>query len=497
MCEAAKSQPKIAIIGAGPAGLCTGIKLKQAGFNNFVIIDKEDGLGGTWYHTRYPGLSCDLKSHIYSFSFELNPLWSRAYAKQPEILAYLQHCATKYGLMEHLRLSTEVMAARWDEPAAQWELDVKGSGLERFDFLVAAPGLFNVAKWPDIPGLQDFKGKSFHAVKWPQDHDLSGETVAIVGSAACAVQVAPAIAPKVDQLLIFQRSPAWVMEKDDPEFTADYVSTLANDPESLQAIRNQNYDEVEAFITFSDPAINTALEESAYRNLAKVRDEELRAKLTPTVPLGCLRPLFSSEYYDIYNRDDVTLVTDGIAHVSDAGIVTVDGRHHNVDTIIMATGYDVGKYIATIPVTGRHGIRLDEVWRDGAIAFMGVMVSGFPNLFMLYGPNTNNGSLLFMFECEADFIVGHIERLTRENIAISDVKQSAMDEFNDWLQAELDNVEVWQANCSNYYRGPTGRIVTQWPKGMTEFKQRMQAAASPAHFDEISRRELLSAPVEG
>lgn len=466
---------RIGIIGGGPGGICAGIKLKQAGYDDFVIIEKSAGVGGTWFNTRYPGLTCDVKSYVYSFTFEPNPHWTSHYAGQPEILEYMDRVATKYGLRPHLKLGRKVTEAHWNDETATWRLVNDDGSQLTVDILVAAQGMFNELNWPDIPGLRDFKGDVFHAGAWREDLDLSGRRVAVVGSAASAVQFVPKIASKVGQLYLYQRSPAWVAPKDDPVVSPEEREKLERDPSALDALRREIHDALESVITFSDPVTRAAATEAAIGNIGQVNDASLRAKMKPDIPWGCLRPLISNEYYPTFNRPNVELVTDHIDRVTADGVVTQDGKTRQVDTIICATGYQVRKYLAAIDVTGSGGLSLKEAWADGAQAYLGLMTSGFPNLFMIYGPNTNNGSILYMIERQCDFIVSQLKMMDSEGLAWIDVRRDVMDAYNTRLQSDLDKVEVWQAACSNYYRTESGRIVTQWPHTMAEYQKRCEA----------------------
>ncbi len=482
---------RIAIIGAGPGGLCAGIKLKQAGYDDFIIIEKSAGVGGTWYNTRYPGLTCDVKSVLYSFSFEPNPHWTNAYAGQPEILEYMDNVATKYGLRPHLKLGAKVTGARWNEPTATWTLATDDGVDMTADIVIAAQGMFNELNWPDIPGLHDFKGVLFHASRWREDHDLTGERVAVIGSAASAVQFVPKIAARVGRLDVYQRSAPWIAPKEDVDIAPQERQRLASDPEAAQRNYREIYDSLESFITFSNKSALEAATEAGLKNIETLTDIALREKMTPHVPFGCLRPLISNEYYPTFNRDNVELITDGIDHITAKGIVAKDGVSREIDTIICATGYQVRKYLSAIEVAGRGGLTIAEAWEDGAQAYLGLMTAGFPNLFMLYGPNTNNGSILVMLESQCDFIISRLKMMDRENLAWIDIRRDVMDAYNDAIQADLGRVDVWQASCSNYYRTASGRIVTQWPHTMDEYRKRCQSS-DDSRF-ETQRREMTPA----
>jgi len=463
----------VVIIGAGPGGLCAGIELCRAGIEDFVILEKAPGVGGTWWHNRYPGCECDVQSHLYSFSFEPKVDWSRPYAGQTEILEYVEHVATKYGMYPYCRFGVEVSAATWQDDSATWRLDLAGGGVIEARVVISAIGMFNHIVEPDIPGLETFAGTCFHTARWPEGHDLSGERVAIIGSAASAVQTAPEIAPIVARLDLYQRTPQWVLPKQDTPFTEDELENFRQHPEAVEALRREIYRQLESFILFSDPQALDDAERAGLENLSVVRDADLRRRLTPTMRFGCRRPLLSNLYYPIFNRDNVALVDCGIREVVPGGIVGMDGTLRPVDTIILATGFETTRYLSAIDVYGRDGVSIHDAWRDGAKAYQGITTSGFPNLFMLYGPNTNNGSLVTMLEMEVAYSVRHIRRLFDEGLKWLDVRADAETEYNEQLQQAIDGITVWSADCRGYYRAPSGRIVTQFPYTMTDFSERL------------------------
>lgn len=461
----------VAIIGAGPGGLCAGIELLRAGIDDFVILEKANDVGGTWWHNRYPGAECDVQSHLYSFTFEPKPDWSRPYAGQAEILEYLRHVADKYGMRPYCRFSVEVSAARWDEADARWHLQTTAGQQLEAQVVISAIGMFNDIAVPDIPGLDSFAGTTFHTARWPHGHDLKGERVAIVGSAASAVQTIPEIAPLVAHLDVYQRTPQWVLPKSDDPFTADELEALRRDPGAVAARRAELYQQLESAILFDDPQLLANAEAAGLRNLAQVRDHDLRRRLTPSMDYGCRRPLLSNKYYPTFNRDNVELVDCEIERVVPDGIVGRDGLLRPVDTIILATGFETTRFLACLDVAGRSGVHIRDAWRDGAQAHLGIATSGFPNLFMLYGPNTNNGSLLYMLELEAAYAVRHIARMARDSIAWIDVRPEVESAYQEQLQQDIARVQVWGADCRGYYRSESGRIVTQLPYGMTTWRE--------------------------
>lgn len=466
---------RVGVIGAGPGGIGLGIKLLEAGIDTFTIFERAPGVGGTWHHNTYPGCACDVPSALYSFSFEVKRDWSRPYGTQPEILEYFEHCVEAYGLAPHLQLGNGVTAAEWDEGAAVWHVTTDDGARHDFDVLVGAVGMFGDLHWPDIPGLDDFAGTVFHSARWDHGHDLTGERVAVIGSAASAVQFVPEVAKQAGRLSVFQRTPNWVLPKVDAPYTPEELEHLRDDPDAVLTVREEVRARVDGAITFSDPKLVRLSQEAGLRNLELVEDPVVRAALTPDYSHGCKRPLISNDWYPTFNRPNVELVTERIERIDAAGVVTSDGVHRELDTLVLATGFENTRYLATVDVRGRGGRRLADDWSEGAHAYLGITVAGYPNLFMLYGPNTNNGSILFMIECQIAYVLRALERLDRDGLVWMDVRPEAMAEYNRAIQADLDHVEVWHQSCNNYYRGLSGSIVTQWPHTMAEYSARTTA----------------------
>ena len=460
---------RIAIIGAGPGGLCMGIRLKGAGIESFEILEKASGVGGTWYHNRYPGCACDVPSYLYSFSFEPKRDWSRPYAPQPEILAYFEHCAAKYGLLSHCRFGDAVEGARWDEARAHWTLELASGRSLEADVVVSALGLFNDVAVPDLPGLDSFGGTLFHSARWKLDHDLGGETVGVIGSAASAVQLVPEIVKQAKHVHLFQRTANWVAPKEDTPYTDEQLERFRGDPAFAQAVREK------IFEGFGGPGVfervRPDMEAACLAGMAVVTDPALRARLMPDHPWGCKRPLFSNDYYAAFNRPNLELVSERIERVTPTGIRTRDGRERRLDTLILATGFATTKFLSAIDVRGRGGVSIADAWSDGAQAYKGVTTTGFPNLFMLYGPNTNSDSILSMIEYQADHALRQIQRIAREGLAWIDVRPEPMAAYNAEIQREIAAISLWQAGCTDYYRAPSGRVVTQWPRSMPAMEQ--------------------------
>ena len=483
MSQPASSRHRIIIIGTGGGGLCMGMQLKRAGIDDFLMLDKAAGLGGTWWHNTYPGAECDVQSHLYSFSFEPKHDWSRPFAGQEEILSYFQHCADKYDLHRHLRFNTAVKALRWRDAQSLWQVETEQGEVLEAQFVVSALGMFNNLVWPKIPGIADFKGTYFHSARWNHQHDLSGQRVGVIGVAASAIQFAPEIAPKVKQLSLFQRTANWVVPKANQPYSDEQLAFYRSHPEEVQKSRDETYRVWNSLCTFQEKAIMADIERAGLERLAEVQDPETRRKLTPNHPFGCRRPLFSDAYYPIFNRDNVALITDNIECVSAKGIRTMDGIEREFDTIVYSTGFETTTYLNALDVSGRRGARLREAWSDGAQAYLGITTSGFPNLFMLYGPNTNQGCILFMIEQQVQYILRQLGRLEQDNLSWLDVRPEVMASYNDELQKDVAKVDVWQAACGGdfYYRSKTGRFVTNFPGTMDDFLARTHAPDAHAY----------------
>ena len=468
------TKTRFTIIGAGAGGLGAGIKLREAGQDDFLIFDRESQVGGTWHRNTYPGLQCDVGSHLYCYSFAPNPDWSGLFPPQPEIRAYLEKTAFDRGLEPHLRLGNGVASAAWDESCARWRLVLENGEEVESQFVISAVGMFGAPVFPNIEGLESFEGTMFHSAKWNHDHKLSGERVAIVGSAASTVQFMPMIAPEVAQLHVFQRTPNWVLPKPDEPFTDEQKEEFRTQPERMAESRQQIFNIVETTLTYLKPDFFPVAEGMGREALESVEDPALRKLLTPDHPFGSKRPLASNTYLQAFNRSNVELVVDPIERVTPNGVLTADGREREVDTIILATGFETQKYVSVIDVTGRDGLTIQEAWRDGPEAYFGVTTSGFPNLFSLYGPNTNGGnSIILMLEFQIDYALRLVAEADRAGVDWLDVRRDVMDEFNAGLQEELERVTVWQAGANDYYRNASGRIVTQWPHGFGVYKERV------------------------
>jgi cation diffusion facilitator CzcD-associated flavoprotein CzcO len=485
---------RIIIAGAGPGGICTAIKLKHAGIEDFVILEKSGRPGGTWSRNRYPGLSCDVPSLLYSFSFEQKVDWSRPFATQPEILDYMAHVVEKYDLEPHIRLHSEIRDARWEDDRDAWRVTTSEGWTTASDVLVSGLGMFNRLRWPDVPGVEDFSGLTVHSGAWPeQGLDLTGRAVAVIGSAASAVQMIPELARQASRLDVYQRTPNWVFPRDDTPYTEAELEERRRDPSVALALRQEFLEFFERLLTYSDAELIADLEAQGRENLAQVRDPELRERLRPKLPFGAQRPLNSDHYYPTFNQDHVTLITDPIGEITARGVRTADGTERPVDVLVLATGYEANRFLSVIDVVGRDGLHLNDLWRDGPHAYRGVTVAGFPNLFMLYGPNTNTGSILQMLEYQADYIVAKLQRMDREGLSRLEVRADAMEAYNASLQEDIAKVEAWHEVGSRYYRHESGRIVTQFPGNMAAFKAVLDVPDEDAYVGGAAREPVASA----
>ncbi|CAM4314297.1 4-hydroxyacetophenone monooxygenase [Mycobacterium basiliense] len=467
--------PKVAIVGAGFGGLGAAVALRRAGIDDLVIIESGDGVGGTWRRNTYPGAACDIQSHLYSFSFALNKSWSRTYARQPEILAYLESVVDDFDLRRHLLLGTTLRSARWKVNGWQWELDVDhGDRSETLiaDVVVSAVGLFGSPKLPDIAGLPDFGGALMHTAQWDHHVDLSAKKVAVIGTGASGVQVVPELARTAGRLTVFQRTPPWMVPKEDRPYSATELARFARSSLAIRRTRWQIWKfQHDNTATFADDPMVAARSQFATAFLQRVvADDGLRRALTPNYPFRCKRVLLGDEYYRALQEENVDLVTTPIDRVTQTSIVTADGVV-DIDAIVLATGFETAQYLSGIEIIGAGGQSLHQRWGADPSAYLGVAVAGFPNFFMLYGPNTNQGgnSIVYILQAGARLVASAVARLARRG-GYLDVRPEAENRYNDELSGSLERT-IW-TQCNSYFRSPTGRIVTQWPYTELEYARR-------------------------
>jgi cation diffusion facilitator CzcD-associated flavoprotein CzcO len=464
----------IVIIGAGFAGIGAAIRLQQAGIHSFTMFERAGEIGGTWRDNTYPGAACDVPSHLYSFSFELDPDWSRAYAESHEIQAYLLRCVEKHGLRRHLRLDTAITEARFDEAAGSWALTTsRGERVTARVVISAVGGLVDPA-YPDIEGLGSFRGEIFHTARWSHGCDLAGRRVAVIGTGASAVQVVPAIAPRVGKLSVYQRSAAWVMPKRDRLVSERTKRLFRRHPAALRAWRWLLFAMTEAMgpmVVLDAPRLKRLPQRASLRHLARsVSDPELRRKLTPHFQFGCKRVLVSDDYWSSFERENVELVTEGIAGIREHAIATRDGALHPTDVIVLATGFALGLATAPFPILGRGGRSLDQAWSRGAVAYKGVSVAGFPNWFFLMGPNTGPGhtSVLVYTEAQIAYVLQAIRRIRAEGLRSVEVREAVQDRYNRGLQRRMPHTS-WLSGCHSWYLGADGANHALYPGFASEY----------------------------
>ncbi len=466
----------IVIIGTGFAGLGMGIRLKQAGIHDFVILERAASVGGTWRDNHYPGAECDVQSHLYSFSFEPNPGWSKEFAAQKEILGYLERCAEKYGLLPHIKFDTEVVSARFDERAAMWDVATRGGETFRARVLVSGSGGLSKPNMPEIPGLETFRGALFHSARWNHDFDLTDKVVGVIGTGASSVQIVPAIQPTVRRLDVFQRTAPWITPKPDRRISRREQALFARFPLLQKAARASQYwrREVLAVGFVKQPKVLKALEPLVRFYIERaVKDPVLRQKVTPDYRLGCKRILPTNTYYRALQKPNVELITGGIEAIVPEGIRTHDGQTHVLDAIVCATGFEAAEAVAPVPLQGRGGKDLEHVWVDGAEAYLGSTVSGFPNFFMIVGPNTGLGhsSMVFMIEAQIAYTLDAIQQMRQKRLRTVEVKRAAQTAYNREIHARLANT-VWSTGCVSWYRTRSGKNTVLWPGYTFEFRRR-------------------------
>jgi cation diffusion facilitator CzcD-associated flavoprotein CzcO len=495
----------VLIVGSGFAGLGMAIRLKKAGIDDFVVLEQGDEVGGTWRDNHYPGCACDVQSHLYSFSFEPWPAWTREFAPRGEIFVYLRHCADKYGIRPHVRFGARVVRAVWDERTGTWGVETSDGRTFEARSVVSGCGPLSRPQLPDIPGLASFEGKTFHSARWDHSYPIAGKAVAVVGTGASAVQIVPSIAPDVGKLLVFQRTAPWLMPKPDAPIPPWKRALFARVPVAQRLARARIYwtRELLALGFVVEPRIMKLGEKLGRRFLARhVADEALRAKLTPGYTMGCKRILPTNDYLPALQRPNVELVTDGIAEVRPRSIVTKGGAEHPVDAIVLATGFEAAEQVAPFEVRGRDGRELNEVWRDGAEAYLGTTVTGFPNMFLLIGPNTGLGhsSMVFMIESQVAYVLGALRTMKDEGLKLVDVRPEAQAGYNARLQERLQDT-VWMSGCMSWYLTRTGKNTTIWPGFTFEYRLRTRRFDARSYervkLGEAARARSLSAGPQG
>ncbi|NWH07794.1 MAG: NAD(P)/FAD-dependent oxidoreductase [Alphaproteobacteria bacterium] len=480
-------KPSAAIVGAGLGGLCVGALAKQAGFDDIVLLEQADSVGGTWRDNSYPGCCCDVPVALYQFSFFQSIAWSHLFPRAEELHRYTNDFTDAMGLRPHLKLGDGVVRAVWDEEKGAWHVTTRKGNSYDASVLVMALGQLNRPQWPQIEGRDSFKGHAFHSARWDHGLSLEGKRVGVIGSAASAVQIIPEVAKIARELVVFQRTPNWVIPRLDRPITDEEKTLMMTDPEAAMKIgaraRANIYENADHFFwqAFAwTPEGRAAVRRQALNHLeAQVQDPVLRAKLIPDYPPGCKRVLIADDFYPALTRSNVILETDGIKRIVPEGVEMNTGKVHAFDVIVYATGFETTGWHWSADVIGRDGRSLNDVWKDGPEAYLGLSVANFPNMFMTYGPNTNLGhnSITFMIERQAEYIIAAMKQLEERGLKAMEVKASAQKRFNKKLQADLGKTVWADPHCTSWYKNANGRITQNWSSHTRDYAKATRKVA--------------------
>lgn len=480
---------RIAIIGAGFGGIASAVALRDAGFADLTVFEKSAGAGGTWWDNRYPGAATDAPSHLYSYSFAPYD-WARTHIGRDELRRYLEHVLDRFNLQPLLRLNTPVSSVVWDAGKQCYALTTLAGECHCFEAVISAVGLFSKPRWPRWPGLDQFQGDVVHTAQWRDDVALDGKRVAVVGTGSSAAQVVPALVDRVRHLTLFQRQPGWLLPKRDRAFTASERALLRN--RVLQRLYRhklgfgQEVREWNGAFFRPGTAANTKAREAALAYIAEVFHDrpDLAATVTPDYPFAGKRAVVSSDFFPALRRPNVTVVPQSVASCTPTGLIDRLGQEHGAEAIVLCTGFEATEYLSSFAITGRGGRSLSEAWDGEPHAFLGTMVPGFPNFFMLYGPNTNGGLIVTNLERQARFAALELKRLRRLGLPSVEVTHQATARYNDWLQGRMAGTAFLDAN--NYYKVPSGRVVTQWPDNATQYGVRLAGTRMFAKWREAT-----------
>ncbi len=488
---------KIAVIGGGFSGLGMAIQLKGDGVEDFVVLERAQDVGGTWHHNSYPGCRCDVPSHLYSFSFAPNPNWSHTYSAQAEIRDYLRGCAERFGIRPHLRTGVEVLCATWLEDQGRWEIETSDGTLTA-EVLVSAVGPLTEPKLPDVPGIESFQGKTMHSARWDHEYELAGKTVASIGTGASAIQYVPEIREHVEKLYVLQRTPPWIMPHSDRPITERERQLYRRLPVAQRIVRGAVYGAKELLLLgfAKRPKLMEMLERVSRSHLRKqVSDPELRRRLTPSYTLGCKRIVPSNRWYPAITAPNVELVSAGLAEIRSHSVVDSSGVEREVDAIIFGTGFHVTDIPVAAKVRGRDGTRLEDVWKGSPRAYLGTSVPGFPNFFMMLGPNTGLGhsSMVYMIEAQIQHVRRAIQHLDGAGATAIEVRPEAHAAYNRDVDASLRGT-VWDTGgCASFYFDATGRNATLWPDWTWRFRRLCMQLDTDAYQLSTRHPELVMA----
>ena len=467
---------RVAVIGAGMSGIGAAIHLQRAGIEDFVVLERGGEPGGTWRDNTYPGCACDVPTALYSYSFALKPDWSRAFAPQEEIRRYLLGVAAEHGVAERIRCNAAVLGADWDEGRRRWLIETS-AGEYAAQVLVSATGPWSEPIFPDLPGLDSFEGKVFHSSRWDHEHPLEGTRVATIGSGASAVQFVPEIQPRVESLTVFQRTAHWVLPKADRPLGRRAHAIFRRYPAAQRALRGGLYGTSEMIgVAMRNPRLLAPLQAAGRRHLRRsVPDPELRRILTPDYTIGCKRLLFSNNWYQALSQPNVEVVPHAVEQVRPHGVVGADGVERAADTIVLGTGFTITDLPIAARVRGREGRSLEDTWQGSPTGYLGSVVHGFPNFFILLGPNIGNGhsSAFMLSETQIGYMVEALRKMSSGNLGSVEVRAETQARFNAEVQSRLAGT-VWNAGgCMSYYLDANGRNSTMFPGSTLELRRRL------------------------
>jgi cation diffusion facilitator CzcD-associated flavoprotein CzcO len=478
------SERSVAVVGAGFAGVGALVMLERAGYRNVTVFERGERAGGVWHHNTYPGAACDVPSHLYEFSFDPNPRWSRRYAPQAEIQEYVEDVARRHGVLERIRTGTEVQSARWDEERDKWILQTS-AGEHEADVLVTGCGQLSEPSVPAIPGLDSFEGPAFHTARWRHDVDLTGRRVGVIGTGCSAIQTVPEIQPIVEHLDIYQRSPGWTMAKMD----FDYKERTKRLFERFPVVQRIDRALVFGFMEMGAAAMTNRrwllapFRAAGRANINKaIKDPELKAKVTPTDEVGCKRVMLTDEWYPTLTQPNVDLITDRVAEITPAGVRTADGTERPADVLVLATGFQSHGFTAPMEIFGAEGRDLADAWSPAPRAYLGMSVPEFPNMFLLYGPNTNGGtgSVIYTIEAGVNHVIAALRELDRADARRIEIRRAAAEGFDRELRAALAG-SVWHTGCTNWYVDENGQDPNQWPWTWSTYRRRTAELAPGAY----------------
>jgi cation diffusion facilitator CzcD-associated flavoprotein CzcO len=476
--RSSRTAPRFAVIGAGMSGILTAIELQRAGLDDFVVYEKADRLGGTWRENTYPGLACDVPSHLYSYSFAPNPEWSRRFSSGPEILAYFEDVARRYGVEPRIRYGSEITRCAFER--GRWRIETAEGPVDEADFVIAATGVLHHPAYPEIEGLDCFEGAAFHSARWDHTVPLAGRRVGVVGTGSSAIQMVSALVDEVAELVLFQRTPQWVMPVENPAYGEEERAEFRAHPEVMERIRAEvSRAFTEGFANVlgdAESPVLKAIHEACEANLEQsVRDPELREKLRPSYRAACKRLIMSEDFYEAIQRPNARLVTEAIERVEGSGVRTRDGRLHELDVLVLATGFRVDQFVRPMQVIGRGGASLDGVWSQGPFAYMAISVPDFPNFFLLNGPNApvGNFSLIDIAERQLAYVLQLVDRVRSGECGEISASREAMERF-DAERRQAARTTIWATGCRSWYLDARG-LPTAWPWSFDRFREEMSA----------------------